>query len=89
MLHLAPTGVILVASLAEGVVAAEEALIGDVVVAEVDEGVAVVDSMTEDVVDQEVVSHQIPFCIPDCCGLPRMNRVRAFRDNVSFPPQEL
>jgi len=54
MLHLAPTGVILVASLAVGVVAAEEALTGDVVVAEVDEEVAVVDSMTEDVVDQEV-----------------------------------
>lgn len=86
MLHLAPTGVILVASLAEGVVAAEEALIGDVVVAEVDEEVAVVDSMTEDVVDQEVVSHQIPFCIPDCCNLPRMNGVQTFRDNVSFPP---
>ena len=86
MLHLAPIGVILVASLAEGVVAAEEALIGDVVVAEVDGEVPVVDSMTEDVVDQEVVSHQIPFCILDCCNLPRMNRVQAFRDNVSFPP---
>ena len=89
MLHLAQTGVILVASLEEGVVAAEEALIGDEVDVEVDEEVAVVDSMTEDVVDQEAVSLQIPFCIPDWCNRPRMKRVQAFRDNVSFLPQEL
>jgi hypothetical protein len=89
MLHLAQTEVILVASLEEGVVAAEEALIGDVVVVEVDEEVAVVDSMTEDVVDQEAVSLQIPFYIPDWCNLPQMKRVQAFRDNVSFLPQEL
>jgi hypothetical protein len=89
MLHHAQTGVTLVASPGEGVVAAEEALIGDVVVVEVDEEVAVVDSMTEDVVDQEAVSLQIPFCIPDWCNLPPMRRVQAFTDNVSFLPQEL
>jgi hypothetical protein len=78
MLHHAQTGVTLVASPGEGVV--------DV---EVDEEVAVVDSMTEDVVDQEAVSLQIPFCIPDWCNLPPMRRVQAFTDNVSFLPQEL
>ncbi len=60
MLHLAQTEVILAVFLVGGVEAAEEALIADVVVAEVDEEVAVVDLMTEDVVDQEAVSHQIP-----------------------------